>query len=94
MLLVTGSILTAEEVQEHEIDCDAVDYAAIFAAEVKNSSTFEGCTQVPIYAISFKLAEDMVIPFFICQLHFMALKLSLHEGVGVDENVFGEFPTN
>ena len=92
MLYITASQLTEQEVIEHEIDCDSVDYAAIFAAEQRNSSTFEGCSQTPVYAVSFKPAEDMVIPFFVCHLHFNALKISLFEGVAVDENAFGEFP--
>lgn len=93
-MLITASKLTEQEVKDHEVDCDTVDYAAIFAAEQKNSDTFEGCTQLPLYAVSFKLAEDMVLPFFVCQVHFMALKISLHEGIGVDEDIFGEFPNH
>lgn len=93
-MVITASKLTEYEINSHDLDCDTVDYAAIFAAEQNNSNTFEGCTQLPLYAVSFKLAEDMVLPFFVCQVHFMALKISLHEGVGVDENVFGQFPNH
>lgn len=93
-MVITGSKLTEHEINSNDLDCDTVDYAAIFAAEQNNESTFEGCTQLPQYAVSFKLAEDMVLPFFVCQVHFMALKISLHEGVGVDEDTFGEFPNH
>ena len=92
MLTITAQKITKEEAVEHEVECDAVDYAAVRAAEIKESDTFEGCSQVPEYAVSFRPAEDMVIPHFLCPLHFAALRLSLHEGVAVDEDVFGEFP--
>lgn len=94
MLTISAMQITPEEAVEHSVDCDAVDYAAVFAAEMRDSNTFDGCSQVPVYAVSFKPAEDMVIPFFLCSLHFNALKISLHEGVGVDEDVFGEFPNH
>lgn len=92
MMLITASSITAEEAEAHEIQCELVDYAAIFAAEAKNSSTFDRCPLAPVWAVTFKPADDMVIPTFLCSLHFNALKISLHEGVGVDEDVFGEFP--
>ncbi len=94
MLTITAQKITADEALEHDVDCDAVDYAAIFAAELKNSDTFEGCSQTPEYAVSFRPAEDMVIPHFLCALHFTALKLSLHEGVAIDEDIFGELPNS
>lgn len=92
MMLVTATKITEAEAEEHGVDCNAVDYAIILAAERANSSTFDGCSQIPIYSVAFKPAEDMVIPVFLCQLHFTALKMSLHEGVAVDEDMFGEFP--
>jgi hypothetical protein len=92
MLVISAVPLTGEEIDEHALDCGLVDYASIIQAEINNSSTFEGCTQTPAYSVAFKPAEDMVIPIFLCKLHFNALSLSLHEGVGVDEDVFGEFP--
>jgi hypothetical protein len=94
MMLITASEITAEEAEAHHIECELVDYAAIFAAEANNSQTFERCPMNPVWAVTFKPAEDMVIPTFLCSIHFNALKLSLHEGVGVDENVFGEFPNH
>ena len=92
MLIVTATEITEHEAKEHNVDCDAVDYANILVAEQRDSDTFEGCTQIPVYSVALKPAEDMVIPFFVCKLHVNALKISLHEGVGVDEDAFGAFP--
>jgi len=92
LLTISASRITEQEAIEHDVDCDLVDHAAIFAAEMNNKETFEGCTQIPVYAVAFKPAEDMVIPIFVCELHFRALKISLHEGVAVDEEAFGTFP--
>lgn len=91
MMLVSATPITSEEAVAHEIECQLVDYAAIYAAEAKNSNTFDSCPMTPVWAVTLKPAEDMVIPVFLCQIHFNALKISLHEGVGVDEDVFGEF---
>jgi hypothetical protein len=93
MLIVTGSKLTIEEAENFELTCDAVDYASILIAETNDESEFDGCSQLPRYSIALKLAEDMVIPSFLCPIHFMALKMSLQDGtVGVDEDFFGELP--
>jgi hypothetical protein len=94
MMLITASQITEEEAKAHEIECAAVDYADIFAAEQRNAETFDGCSQIPTYSVALKPAEDIVIPLFMCSIHFVALKLSLHEGVGVDEDIFGEFPNH
>jgi hypothetical protein len=92
MMLITATEITAEEAEVHEVQCELVDYAAIFAAKTNKLSTFERCPMLPVWAVTFKPAEDMVIPTFLCIVHFNALKISLHEGVGVDEDIFGEFP--
>jgi len=94
MMLITAVPITEIEALEHEVVCDMVDHGAIQSAEIRGLSTFEGCPQVPVYSVAFKPAEDMVVPFFLCSLHFNALKISLHEGVGVDEDAFGEFPNH
>lgn len=92
MMIITASAITAEEAESYEVHCELVDYAAVFAAEATGSKTFERCPMTPIWAVTFKPADDMVIPTFLCPIHFNALKMSLHEGVGVDEDIFGEFP--
>jgi hypothetical protein len=89
MLILTAVPVTKAEVEMHELDCDLVDYASIVAAELSNKTNFEGCNQLPAYSVALKPAEDMVIPFFLCQIHFNALKLSLQGGFGIDEDVFG-----
>ena len=94
MLAISAVLITEEDVLENELECDLIDYASVLQAEITNSATFEGCTQAPSYSVAFKPAEDMVIPIFVCKLHFNALKLSLHEGVVVDEDAFGEFPNH
>lgn len=91
MMLITATSITADEAKLHEIECGLIDYATIFAAEAKNSSTYDNCPMLPIWAVTLKPADDMVIPLFLCSIHFNALKISLHEGVGVDEDIFGEF---
>ncbi len=94
MMLITATSITADEAKSHGIECGLIDYATIFAAETNNSDTFDRCPLDPIWAVTLKPADDMVIPLFLCSLHFNALKISLHEGVGVDEDVFGEFSDN
>ena len=92
MMIITATPISKEDAEEHEVDCDSVDHAQILAAEAAKSDTFDGCSLLPEYSVAFKPAEDMVIPVFLCGPHFRALRISLHEGVGVDEDVFGEFP--
>lgn len=90
MLIVSAVPITNMESEIHEIGCDAVDYSAIMFAE-KHNSLFEGCSQVPTYSIALKIAEDMVVPSFLCSIHFRALKMSLEDGiVGVDEKILGK----
>jgi hypothetical protein len=78
-------------VETNDLVCGLVDYAAVAAAEAQHTS-IQGCSMIPAFAISMKPAPDMIVPIFVCFVHFNAFKLSLHEGVGVDEDVFGEFP--
>lgn len=91
MLTITATKLAKEFAKENNIDCALVDYALIAAAERSNSESFQGCTLPPLYAVSIQPAEDMVIPIFLCLSHFNALKMGLHEGVAVDEDIFGQF---
>lgn len=88
MLVISAIPLTKQDAEANELDCDLVDYASIVAAEVNNLSTFDGCSQLPAWSVAIRPAEDMVIPIFLCSLHFNALKISLREGVGIDEDVF------
>ncbi len=94
MLVITAIQITEQEAVEHDVVCNMVDHGAIQSAEIRGLSTFEGCPQIPVYSVAFKPAEDMVIPLFLCTIHFNALKLSLHEGVAVDEDIFGKFPNH
>lgn len=91
MLTVSATELTHEAVAAHGLVCNLIDHSAITYAEM-HSKDIEGCRFVPVYAISMQPAPDMIIPMFLCFIHFNAFKLSLHEGVGVDEDVFGKFP--
>ena len=92
MLLITASPLTEEEATGHNLNCELIDYVSLKAAEMFNSDTFDRCQLVPVWAVTLRPADDMMIPVFLCPVHFGALKLSLHEGVGVDEDIFGKFP--
>ena len=70
--------------------CEAVDYALAFAASQQGESSFDGCTQLPEYAVAFKPADDMSIPINLCKIHFNALRLSLREGnIGIEDDFFG-----
>lgn len=93
MLVITALPITNAEVEENDLSCDLIDYAAILALEAQTADHM-GCNQIPAYSVAIKPAEDMVIPLFLCSIHFNALKISLHEGVAVDEDIFGKFPKN
>lgn len=93
MLILTAVPITHQEAEHHELECNLVDYASIIAADLHSLNTFEGCSQPPAYSVALKPAEDMVIPFFLCDIHFNALKISMIDGkFGTDEDVFGPFP--
>lgn len=93
MLIVTGSRITEQEATNYELSCSGVDYASILLAEQHSNIDMLGCSQLPVFSISLRLAEDMIIPSFLCSIHFTALKMSLEDGsVGVDEDIFGEIP--
>jgi hypothetical protein len=92
MLVITATPITEEDAHSQNISCELIDYVSIKAAEFMQSDTFDRCSLVPVWAVTLRPAEDMLIPVFLCPIHFGAFKLSLHEGVGVDEDVFGEFP--
>ncbi len=90
MLILTAVAITKAEAEDNELDCDLIDHASILAAELNNRTSFEGCNQLPAYSVALKPADDMVIPFFLCTLHFNALKLSLKDGFGIDQDIFSD----
>jgi hypothetical protein len=92
LLTVSGTKINKATAEANNLECALVDYALILQAERANESHFQGCSLIPEYAIAVNPAEDMTIPLFLCEIHFNSLKLSLHEGVAVDEDVFGKFP--
>lgn len=90
MLIMTALAITEAEVKENELECNLVDYASIVAADLNELGTFEGCNQPPAYSVALKPAEDMVIPFFLCSIHFNAVKISMRDRkLGIDEDIFG-----
>jgi hypothetical protein len=91
MMLITATKISEEEAATHEVTCELIDYATVFAAELSENASHK-CELIPVWAVTLRPADDMLIPVFVCKVHFAALKMSLHEGVGVDEDVFGEFP--
>lgn len=89
MLILSVMPITKDDVELNNLDCNLIDYASIVAAEIANNNTFEGCNQLPAYSLALKPAEDMVIPFFVCEIHFNALKISLQDGqFGIDPDMF------
>lgn len=87
MLAITSQRLTVEQVEQLDIDCDSIDYASIMSAKLKDSEVFDGCQLHAAWAVAFRPAEDIIIPVNLCDLHFNALKIGIHEGVTVDNNI-------
>jgi hypothetical protein len=74
--------------RDNDLDCAVVDHANIIAAERENKTSFPGCQFLPTYAISMQPADDMMVPLFLCTIHFNSLNLALKEGVGADDKLF------
>jgi hypothetical protein len=92
LLAITATPLTPDMVQVHDIECDAVDYASITAAERRGLERFDGCNMPPSFSVAIRPAEDMIIPHNLCTIHFNALVMSIQSGkIAVDGN-FGNFP--
>lgn len=92
MLVVTAIGITEEEANSQGLSCQLIDYVSVKAAELLQLDTFDRCSLPPVWAVTLRPADDMLIPVFLCPVHFGAFKLSLHEGIAADEDVFGEFP--
>lgn len=88
MFTVSATKVTREEAEQNEISCGSYDFTV---SEGKPVRLHQGCTIFPEYAVTMQPAPDMVIPVFLCVVHFNAYKLGLHEGIAVDEDMFGSF---
>lgn len=87
MLTIHSSTITEEIAEHNDLQCALVEAANILAAHIQKRDTYSGCPLPAIHAVAIQPAEDMVIPVFLCTLHYNSLKLGLREGVGIDENL-------
>jgi hypothetical protein len=89
MVTLSATPISAEIAEENELSCDAVDYASILKVEQNNDEGDYSCTLPPTHALALNPAEDITIPFFLCDLHMGALKIGIGEGFGIDTDIFG-----
>ncbi len=85
MLTIHANKIDISLSKQHNLKCMLVEQAAMIAAELNNNAS--GCTFLPEYTVSIQPHEDMLIPIFICPLHFNSLKLGLSEGIGLDQSL-------
>lgn len=93
MVTFTATQLTEETIQNLDIRCLSLDAGPIEQAYERGEKVVPKCLLPPIWMLSLRFGsdEDMIMVIPTCSVHFNALKISLHEGVGVDEDVFGKF---
>jgi hypothetical protein len=101
MFTITGAKLTDNDLayeiaQGNKLQCEGIDYASIIALQAtsdKESVSLEEC-KCPgevSYVVSFKPAEDILIPVTVCTVHFNAVKLALAErSIVIDLDLFEE----
>lgn len=87
MLSIHSSALTEEIAENHSLKCAIVDSASLMAAQLKQQTEYEGCPFPAVYAVAIQPAEDMVIPMFMCTIHFNGFKLGLREGIALSEEL-------
>jgi len=89
LLVFTAVNISEKDAERYGKKCYAIDNANVLAAEIRDDDNFEGCPFTPTYSIALKPVEDMVIPLFVCSIHFNAFRISLREGnIGVDDQMF------
>jgi hypothetical protein len=57
------------------------------AAQFNKQTQYEGCPLPAVHAVAVQPAEDMVIPMFMCTVHFNGFKLGLREGIALGEEL-------
>lgn len=93
MFSITATALAVDQSHRLGFKCAALDASLIEAAYQSDADEIPSCPLDVIWlmGLRFGIGDDMVITTPLCIVHFNALKMSLHEGVGADEDVFGKF---
>ena len=93
MVTFTATRLTEENIENLDLRCLSLDTGPVEQAYAKGATIVPKCLLPPIWMLDLRFGseEDMIMVIPTCNVHFNALRISLHEGVGVDEDVFGKF---
>jgi hypothetical protein len=82
MLAISSSEIPTEAALANDLECSMVD-----AVSHQTEGASAGCPLTVEYAIVIQPADDMLIPLFLCKLHYNAFRLGVREGVGLDPDL-------
>lgn len=85
MLNIHSTEIEEVHAKSNGLNCSMVDLLSV--ESMKISEDYNGCPFTPQYALAFQAAEDMVIPRFLCGIHYRAFKLAIKQGVAISQEL-------